>query len=139
MQYVWSSNPLGSAVKVGYTVRNVSKTTFDSTGRFWVEGPLGNRLDASGPIDVGTLKPGHSRRVEATLGDLSQWTGYHLYGSLTPPKTVDGKALRTVTRDAFIVLPPFLVGGLGLAAIAVYVCLRFVFYRKPVELAGEPA
>jgi len=111
--YDWSINPLGGAAETSITVRNVSKSTFSSTVRFWADGPVGNRLSEVKGVKITALKPGESRTVDASLGGIGQSTFVNVHATLSPPKSVDGVELASVTRDKFVVIPPWGVLGLG--------------------------
>jgi hypothetical protein len=141
--YRWSPNPLEGAAETRLTVRNVSKSTFTSTVRFWADGPVGNRLSEVADVEVADLKPGEVRTVEASLGGIGQSTLVQVHATLTPPKVVDGVELDPVTRDQSVVIPPWGVaalGGLGAVGFAGFSLVQFL--RRPVVplgLGGVPA
>lgn len=141
--YDWSINPLDGATDTSLTVRNVSKSTFTSTVRFWADGPVGNRLSEVADVKVTDLKPGESRTLEARLGGIGQSTFVQVHATLTPPKVVDGVTLDSLTRDQFVVIAPWglaALGGLGVVGFAGFSLLQFL--RRPmipVGLGGVPA
>jgi len=141
--YDWSINPLDGATETSLTVRNVSKSTFTSTVRFWADGPIGNRLSEVADVKVTDLKPGESRTLEARLGGIGQSTFVQVHATLTPPKVVDGVKLDSLTRDQFIVIAPWglaALGGLGVVGFAVFSLVQFL--RRPMiplGLGGVPA
>ena len=141
--YDWSINPLDGATETSLTVRNVSKSTFTSTVRFWADGPIGNRLSEVADVKVTDLKPGESRTLEARLGGIGQSTFVQVHATLTPPKVVDGVKLDSLTRDQFIVIAPWglaALGGLGVVGFAVFSLVQFL--RRPMislGLDGVPA
>ncbi|WP_411701342.1 hypothetical protein [Conyzicola sp.] len=141
--YDWSINPLDGATETSFTVRNVSKSTFSSTVRFWADGPLGNRLSEVTDVKVTDLKPGETRTLEARLGGIGQSTFVQVHATLTPPKVVDGVELDSITRDQFVVIPPWGVaslGGLGVLGFAVYSLMQFLGRpMMPFRLGGVPA
>lgn len=139
--YDWSINPLDGAAATSFTVRNVSKSTFDSTVRFWADGPIGNRLSEVADVTVADLKPGESRTLEASLGGIGQSTFVQVHATLTPPKVVDGVELDSITRDQSVVIPPWGVaalGGIGAVGFAGYSLVQFI--RRPIlpKLLGAP-
>jgi hypothetical protein len=129
-RYIWSANPLHSSAELGLTVRNVSKARFDATARFWVTTTFGSKVSEARKISVRGLKPNETRVIRATLGGLGQWTVLQAHAKFTPPKVVQGIPLSPVTRDAFIVVPPVLVGGLGVGAACVFILLKFLPFPK---------
>lgn len=133
--YIWSPNPLRSAAELRFTVRNVSNTTFDSTARFWVTTTFGAKLSEVNGIPVHALKPKETRVIRATLVGLGQWTVLQAHATLTPPKVIEGTSLAPVTRDAFIVVPPVIVGGVGLGAACVFILLKFLWFPRLFGLA----
>ena len=141
--YDWSVNPLDGATETSLTVRNVSKSTFTSTVRFWADGPIGNRLSEVADVKVTDLKPGESRTLEARLGGIGQSTFVQVHATLTPPKVVDGVKLDSLTRDQFIVIAPWglaALGGLGVIGFAGFSLVQFL--RRPMiplGLDGVPA
>ena len=141
--YDWSINPLDGATETSLTVRNVSKSTFTSTVRFWADGPIGNRLSDVADVKVTDLKPGESRTLEARLGGIGQSTFVQVHATLTPPKVVDGVKLDSLTRDQFIVIAPWglaALGGVGVVGFAVFSLVQFL--RRPMiplGLGGVPA
>ena len=141
--YDWSINPLDGATETSLTVRNVSKSTFTSTVRFWADGPIGNRLSEVADVKVTDLKPGESRTLEARLGGIGQSTFVQVHATLTPPKVVDGVKLDSLTRDQFIVIAPWglaALGGLGVIGFAGFSLVQFL--RRPMiplGLGGVPA
>ena len=135
--YVWSANPLDGAAETSITVRNVSKSTFTSTVRFWADGPVGNRLSEVKGVKVVDLKPGESRTVEASLNGIGQSTFVQVHATLTPPKMVDGVELDSITRDQFVVVPPWAIaslGGLGTLGFAGFALVQFL--RRPMIPLG---
>jgi hypothetical protein len=134
-QYIWSPNPLRSAVELRLTVRNVSKTNFDSTARFWVTTTFGAKLSEANGIAVHALKPNETRVIRTTLGGLGQWTVLQAHATFNPPKVVEGTSLAPVTRDAFIVVPPVIVGGVGVGAACVFILLKSFLFPKLFGLA----
>ena len=141
--YDWSINPLDGAAETSITVRNVSKSTFSSSVRFWADGPVGNRLSEVKGVKITALKPGESRTVEASLGGIGQSTFVNVHATITPPKMVDDVKLDSITRDQFVVIPPWgilslgALGGLGFAAYALAQFIRRP--SMPAGLAGAPA
>jgi hypothetical protein len=135
--YDWSINPLDGAAETSITVRNVSKSTFTSTARFWADGPIGNRLSEVADVKITDLKPGESRTLEASLGGIGQSTFVQVHATVTPPKVVDGVELDAVTRDQFVVIPPWglaSLGGVGVVGFAGFSLMQYL--RRPMIPLG---
>jgi len=144
--YDWSVNPLDGAAETSITVRNVSQSTFSSTVRFWADGPVGNRLSEVTGVKITALKPGESRTVDARLGGIGQSTFVQVHATVKPPRVVDGVELDSITRDQFVVIPPWGIlslgglGGLGAFGFAAYALAQFIRRPSvPAGLVGAPA
>ena len=129
-KFLWSPNPTGSAVELSFVVRNVSKSTFDSTARFWVDTTFGSRLSEVRGIRIRALKPGEIRTVRGTLAGLGQWTVLHAHATFTPPPSIDGTKVAAVSRDSFIFVPPLVAGGIGLGGASAFVLVKFLWFRR---------
>ncbi len=115
-----SPNPFGGSALLSFTVRNVSKSTFDATADFWMEGPFGNRVAQVDAVSVPQLKAGESRVVSAELPGVGQWAVLTAHATFRPPAEVEGTQLSPLTRDVTVfVLPWMIVSALLLAGIAV--------------------
>lgn len=131
-EYRPSIDPLSGDLEVRFTVRNVSGASIDSSARFWVTNVFGAELAAVDPVEVPALKPDESRVVSATLSGVGQWTFATAHMTLTPPETVDGVALEPLTRETFVVLPPWFLIVLALAGGVASVVVRLVRAGRPV-------
>ena len=129
-KFLWSPTPTDSAVELSFVVRNVSKSTFDSTARFWVDTTFGSRLSEVRGIRIRALKPGETRTVRATLVGLGQWTVLHAHATFTPPASIDGTKVAVVSRDSFIFVPPLVAGGIGLGGASAFVLVKFLWFRR---------
>ncbi|MEN2737825.1 hypothetical protein ABCS02_08550 [Microbacterium sp. X-17] len=110
-----SINPGAGTVALWFTVRNESTSTIDATARFWMDSVLlGIQVDAVDDVLITGLQPGETRVVTTELHNAGQWTALNAHVTLTPPATVDGKQLSPITRDATIVMFPWLLttGGI---------------------------
>lgn len=135
--YAWSADPLGGEVRVRFTVRNVSNEVFDSSARFWLDGPLGNTVSEVAGVRIHNLRPKEIRVVEATLRGVGQWTFLHTHVTLTPPHVVGGTKLTPITRDGFIFVVPWLFSSLiicGAGAFAAFRVLRASRLSAPVRV-----
>ena len=131
--YAWSVNPLDGAAQTSLTVRNVSKSTFTSSVRFWADGPVGNRLSEVNEVMIDDLKPGESRTVDASLGGIGQSTFVQVHATLTPPKVVEGVELDPLTRDQLVIVPPWglaSLGAIGAVGFAGFSVVQFI--RRPL-------
>lgn len=118
-------DPGEGTVSLWFTVRNASESAIDATATFWMDGAIfGNRLDTVENVPVAGLQPGESRVVSVDLHHGGQWTLLSAHATLTPPASVGGTALTPVTRDALVILFPWL-----LALIAVLLVLAVVLVR----------
>jgi hypothetical protein len=124
--YIWSIDPTHTAVMLHLTVRNVSKSTFDSTARFWIDTPLGNTVSEVKGIQVAKLRPNETRELTVKMVGLGQWTVLHAHATLTPPKVVDGVTLTSVTRDSYVFVPPILAGAIGLLGVGAFFLGKFL-------------
>jgi hypothetical protein len=125
---VGSINPFAGEIVATFTVRNISTETFDSSVRFWADGPFGNELSQV-RVKIDELKPDESRTVTGTLTGIGQWTFIQVHAAYTPPKTLDGIELASATRDQFVFVPPWLVVGGGAFAAAGFAGVRAVRLR----------
>lgn len=137
-------NPFEGSTLLSFTVRNVSTTTFDATADFWMEGPFGNRLAQTDAVQLPQLKAGESRVVSADLSGAGQWGLVTAHATFRPPAEVGGTTLSPLTRDTTVLVFPWLVALLLLAAagavIVVQIVLRLRRSATEVELgAGAPA
>ncbi|WP_295786010.1 hypothetical protein [uncultured Microbacterium sp.] len=129
-----SVNPVDGTVDLWFTVRNASSTAVDATAAFWMDAPVfSTRLDGTGDVAITGLQPGESRVVSATLHGAGQWTLVSTHVSFTPPETVGGQAASAVTRDAFVLVFPWL-----LVLVAVVLALS-VLVARVVRSALPPA
>lgn len=130
----WSANPIDTRVRLSLTVRNGSKSSVDSTVDFEVTSNFGNTVGSATGIAIDGLKPGKSRVVTVSIGNLGQWTLLNAHATVTPPKKLNGQALAPITREAFVVVPSTLLasgGGvvaLGGASAAIW------WLRRPIAL-----
>lgn len=111
-----SPNPFGGSALLSFTVRNVSKSTFDATADFWMEGPFGNRVAQVDAVTVSQLKAGESRVVSAELPGVGQWTVLTAHATFRPPAGVEGTPLSPLTRDVTVFAFPWMVVAVLLLA-----------------------
>lgn len=120
-----SINPADGTAEMWFTVRNSSASLVDATADFWMDGAIfSNRLGAVDGVAIAALQPGETRVVAASVHGAGQWTLVSAHVTFTPPATVDGAAATAVTRDALVLVFPWLL-VLG----AVVVVLAFVIVR----------
>ncbi|WP_375384988.1 hypothetical protein [uncultured Microbacterium sp.] len=122
-----SQNPGEADVTLWFTVRNASKSTIDATANFWMNSQLfSNRVDTADAVAITALLPGETRVVTTQLRHAGQWTVLDAHVTLTPPESVDGTPLTPVTRDATVLVFPWLiVAGLAVALLG-YLVFRMV-------------
>lgn len=125
--YVWSMNPARSVVMLHITLRNVSKSTFNSTARFWIDSTLGNTVSELKSVRIDRLRMNETRVVTVRMKGLGQWTVLQAHATITPPKSVDGISLAPITRDTYVFVPPLLVGGIGLFGICTFLLGKSLF------------
>lgn len=137
-KFVPSLNPGAGTVVVSFAVHNGSASTWSSTVRVWLTGPVGNRLDDSGDVAVKNLKPGSTVTYSRTLTGVGQWAVVTAHATFTPPATIDGVATAPALREATVFAFPWL-GSVGavLAATALAILLAFrAAVAVPVAVAG---
>jgi hypothetical protein len=125
--YVWSFNPAKGEVVLQITLRNVSKSTFDSTARLWIDTSLGNTVSELKGVRIDGLRPNETRVVTGTMTGLGQWTVLQAHAMIAPPETVDGVALAPITRDTYVFVPPLLAGGIGAFGVGVFFLGKFLW------------
>jgi hypothetical protein len=134
-----SLDPLGGELNAQFTIRNVSTASLDGTARFWLTGPIGAEISEVEPVHVTDLKPGESRVVDVVLPGTGQWTFETAHFTFTPPASVDGVALEPMTRDAFVILPPWFLIGLIVVGGVVYAVVRIRRASAPLIAAATGA
>ncbi len=133
-----SPNPFGGSALLSFTVRNVSKSTFDATADFWMEGPFGNRVAQVDAVTVSQLKAGESRVVSAELPGVGQWAVLTAHATFRPPAEVEGTQLSPLTRDVTVfVLPWMIVSVLLLAGIALALVQLWRSRRMPRPMTSR--
>lgn len=104
-----SPDPAEADVTLWLSVRNASSSAIDLTADFWMESVLfGTALDSVSAVPVTGLQPGETRLISTRLHGAGQWGLVNTHVKITPPATVDGTALTPVTRDALVVVFPWL-------------------------------
>lgn len=139
-----TSDPADGVVTLWFTVRNASTSPITAKARFWMNSMLlPHQLDAVEDVVIPTVKPGETAVATARLHRGGQWTLLSAHATLTPPKSVDGVALSPMTRDAHVVLVPWLLLLIALGAIVVAVAVRVVHvvrvHRAAAQIATEAA
>ena len=133
----WTPNPLATEATLTFTVRNASNSRFNSTARFWIDGPLGSRLGESHTVYIVNLKPNETRVVETTIGGLGQWAFLHGHVTYNPPREVDGIALEPVMRDQYFFVLPWVLAILGVIGAAAYVIVYLLRRDLGLVPAGQ--
>lgn len=104
-----SPDPAEADVTLWLSVRNASSSVIDLTADFWMESVLfGTALDSASAVPVTGLQPGETRLISTRLHGAGQWGLVNTHVKITPPATVEGTALTPVTRDALVVVFPWL-------------------------------
>jgi hypothetical protein len=106
----------GSLV-LSFVVRNTWREPMSLSARFWVDNLIGMRLADVADVQVADLQPDETRRVQVRIDGLGQHIVLRNYVTLTPPTSVGGAELDSMTRNTMIVVPPLftmsVVGGLA--------------------------
>lgn len=123
-------DPRGGSVKLAMTVQNVTSWAVSPDLRFRLENGLGMQVAQSDDIVIADLRPGETRTVTATLTDIGQWGVFNAQVTFTPPESVRGTVLSPITRDAFLVVPPFFVLSLLGGLSAVFFLVRYLLRRS---------
>lgn len=134
-----SLDPGEATVTLWFTVRNASGSTVDANARFWMSSVFGNQIDALDGVPVAALQPGEMRIVTAQLHQGGQWTVLNAHVTLTPPESVDGHALTPVTRDATVLLFPWLIALIFVALGAGLLVWRLVRGTTAPAVAWDAA
>lgn len=132
--YVWSANPTLSSAILSITVKNDSKSAFDSSVKFWIDTPVGAQAGKTVVLALANLKPGASRVVQAEIAGLGQWTVMNAHAIVTPPGVIDGQSVKPFRRDTVIVVPPVAAGGISLALVMGFVAFKFVSFSRAAAL-----
>lgn len=117
-------DPSDGRVDVWFTVRNASTSPIDASATFWMDAPIFVIRIDSDDVAIPALQPGESRVVSATLRGAGQWTLLSTHVTFTPPDTVDGAALTPVTRDALVLLFPWLAVMIAVVVIVAVLVVR---------------
>jgi hypothetical protein len=107
--YTPSINPIGGAVDLHFTVRNVYRRPVDASARLWVSTPFGGPVGIPVDVPVLQLKSGETRVISAQITGLAQWTMVSAHATFTPPQKLDGVTLSPLTRDTVIWFLPWFV------------------------------
>jgi hypothetical protein len=80
----------------------------------------------SGTFAVPAIAPGKTVVVSLAMPRVGQWTVLTAHATYTPPATVDGTALKPVTREVTIFAFPWLNTGVAVsvAGVAIAVALK---------------
>ncbi|MDR6691622.1 hypothetical protein J2X55_002545 [Microbacterium sp. 1154] len=133
-------NPADGTVDMWFTVRNASTKPVDAAADFWMEGTVfSNRLDSRDDVPIAALQPGETRTVAATLSGAGQWTLVSAHVTFTPPETDDAASSTSVTRDALVLVFPWLLVLVAMAtalALAIVRVVRTALPRVPTAVAS---
>ena len=122
--------PDGGDVILDFTIRNVSAAPITSSLNFWIDNAVGLPIAQVDDVAVADLAAGETRTATATLSDVGQWTVFNGHVTLTPPATVGGNDLTPVSRDAFIIVPPFFLLLVVALAAGLSLAVRFVLRAR---------
>jgi len=100
-------DPRGGPVHVQATVKNVSDQVMDVGAQFSATTIFGMQLDRAAPTTVSRLAPGELRVVDASLSGVGQWGAVEAHLTLHPAVRVDGADAAPVTRDSYLLAPPW--------------------------------
>jgi len=115
--YHGSWDPLGGTLHVELTVRNASTQVVDASASIGATTLLGIDLGGADSIAVRGLNPGEIRTIRATIGGIGQWGALRAHVTVTPPATMAGVALSPLARDTWVVVPPWYLLVLVVAAV----------------------
>lgn len=125
-------NPADGTVDMWFTVRNASTQPVDAAADFWMEGTVfSNRLDSRDDVPITALQPGETRTVAATLSGAGQWTLVSAHVTFTSPETEDAAAATSVTRDALVLVFPWLIVLVAIAIVLAFAIVRVVRAALP--------
>lgn len=131
-RYHRSWNPFGGSLHVELTVRNATAQVLDASAGLGAATLVGVDLGSADSIAVRGLKPGEVRTVGADVRGIGQWGVLRAHVTVTPPATLGGVTLQPLTRDRWLVVPPwYLVGVVVLGAVALVVLRRYRLVLAP--------
>lgn len=113
-----SIDPRAGDLHVEATVRNLSDQVMDVGTQYSATTAFGMVLDRAAPTSISRLAPGELRVVEADLTGMGQWGVVVAHLTLRPPAQVDGADVGPITRDRWVVLPPWFALGIGAVLVA---------------------
>ena len=122
--YHGSWAPLGGTLHVELTVRNASTQVVDASASIGATTLLGIDLGGADTIAVRGLNPGEIRTIRADIGGVGQWGALRAHVTVTPPATMSGVTLSPLTRDTWVVVPPWYLLVLVVAAVTLTWVLR---------------
>lgn len=135
-----SPDPGSGDVTLWLSVRNASSGAIDLTADFWMESVLfAVPLDEQRGVPVTGVQPGETRLLSARLHGVGQWVLVNAHVRITPPPVVDGTSLTPATRDALVMVFPWLavlVGALVVIGLLAWRAVVLVLAAKPTEAAA---
>lgn len=129
--------PSGGTVPVTISVRNLSTKTITGTVDFWITTLWGWRMSDIPTTDVEALAPGETREITAQLPGPGQWTLFTAHATYTPPAAVDGVEMHPLTRENFLLVPPYFALAVILFLVLGYFGYRLWSRHRTVEEAAD--
>jgi len=129
-----SWDPIGGTLHVELTVRNATDQVVDASASIGAATLLGVDLGNADSIAVQGLNPGEVRTVGTDIEGVGQWGPLRAHVTVAPPATLRGVTLQPLSRDRWLLVPPWYLLALVAAAGALWWALRH--YR--LVLAPRP-
>lgn len=130
-----SWDPIGGTLHVELTVRNATDQVVDASASIGAATLLGVDLGNADSIAVQGLNPGEVRTVGTDIEGVGQWGPLRAHVTVTPPATLRGVTLQPLSRDRWLLVPPWYL----LALVAAVGALWWVLRHYRLVLAPRPA
>ena len=133
-----SWDPIGGTLHVELTVRNATDQVVDASATIGAATLLGVDLGNADSIAVQGLGPGEVRTVGTDIDGVGQWGPLRAHVTVTPPATLRGVALQPLTRDRWLLVPPwYLVALLATVGLLWWVLRHYRLVLAP-RATGSP-
>lgn len=138
--YSWSPNPGGGSVTARVTVSNGSTSSLDARAEFWMTTVTGSQIGSRSTVDISDLGAGTAQDASARLDGVGQWGLVVVHARVVPPATIDDTTAKALTRETFLLVPPWLVlGVIGLGAAGIALLRVLIPARLGAPLAEATA
>lgn len=133
-----SWDPIGGTLHVELTVRNATDQVVDASASIGAATLVGVDLGNADSIAVQGLSPGEVRTVGTDIKGVGQWGPLRAHVTVTPPATLRGVALQPLTRDRWLLVPPWYLVALLAAVGLLWWVLRHYRLVLALRATGSP-